>query len=111
MTMRRMRIPIRGQSCLMCFDILASCQFSFHDLPHLRVIEVLYGHASNGKVADGSESSWAAIAGIAFPAAIAAGMSLQTSRLVNDMLISSKNFAGVFRSFGPSCQMKLLLTL
>ncbi len=47
--MGRMRISIRGQSCLMCFDMLASCQFSFHDLPHLRVVEVLHGHAFKWK--------------------------------------------------------------
>jgi hypothetical protein len=108
MTMRRMRISIRGQSCGMCFDKFARCQFSFQDLPHLRVIEVLYSMLSNGKVAEGSESSWAANAGIAFPAAISAGMSLQTSRLVNDILTSSEKFAGALRSFSPSCPMSLI---
>src|SRR6476661_2064983 len=48
-TMGRMRITIWGQSCLMCFDMLPSCQLSFQDLSHLRVVEVLHGHALKWK--------------------------------------------------------------
>jgi len=43
---------------------------------------------SNGKVADGSESSWTVNAEIAFPAATSAGIRLKAARRVNDMLTS-----------------------
>jgi hypothetical protein len=106
MTMRRMRISIRGQSCGMYFDKFACCQFSFQDLSHLRVIEVLYSHAFKWKGCRGQRIVLGSERGNCV--SISAGMSLQTSRLVNDILTSSEKFAGALRSFSLSLQMSLI---
>jgi hypothetical protein len=95
--MRRTRISIRGQSCLLRCDMFAGCQLALHDRPHLCVIEVLHRQLSNAKVADCSESSRAARERTVVPAATNTGMRLQASLLVKDINhLVEKTFASFY---------------